>query len=125
MLRFDQVSTSLPFIRSGKLRALGVSSRKRSAALPDVPTIEEAGLAGFHDTTFNGLVAPAGTPRELIERLRAEVTKAVAVTELRNRFLEQGIELISSRSAEEFTAFLRQQVEEFARLAQQAGLTAN
>jgi len=125
MLRFDQVSTSLAFIRSGKLRALGVSSRKRSAALPDVPTIEEAGLAGFHDTTFNGLVAPAGTPRELIERLHTEVTKAVAVTELRNRFLEQGIELISSRSAEEFTAFLHQQMEEFARLAQQAGITAN
>ena len=71
MLRFDQVTTSLAFIRSGKLRALGVSTRNRSPALPDVPTIAESGLPGFHDSTFNGLVAPAGTPREVIERLRA------------------------------------------------------
>jgi tripartite-type tricarboxylate transporter receptor subunit TctC len=125
MLRFDQVTTSLPFIRTGKLRALGVTTRKRSPALPDVPTIHEAGLAGFHDSTFNGLIAPAGTPREVIERLRAEVAKAAAVTELRNRFIEQGIELISSNSAEEFAAFLRKQVEEFAILARQAGITAN
>jgi tripartite-type tricarboxylate transporter receptor subunit TctC len=125
MLRFDQVTTSLAFIRAGKLRALGVSSYKRAAALPDVPTIEEAGLAGFHDTTFNGLMAPAGTPREVIERVRAEIAKAATVTELRNRFLAQGIELISSNSAEEFAGFLRKQVEEFAILARQAGMTAN
>ncbi len=125
MLRFDQVTTSLPFIRAGKLRALAVTTRKRSAVLPEVATIEEAGLAGFHDSTFNGMVAPAGTPREVIERLRAEIAKAVAVTELRNRFIEQGIELISSNSAEEFAGFLRKQVEEFATLARQAGMTVN
>ncbi len=125
MLRFDQVTTSLPFIRTGKLRALGVSSRTRSAALRDVPTIDEAGLAGFHDTTFNGLVAPAGTPREVIERLRDGVAKAAAVTEVRNRFLEQGIELVASNSSEEFAAFLRKQVEDFAMLARQTGITAN
>ena len=125
MLRFDQVTTSLAFIRAGKLRALGVTSRKRSAVLPAVPTIEESGLAGFHDTTFNGLMAPAGTPREVIERVRVEVAKAAAVTELRNRFMDQGIELIASNSAEEFSAFLRQHIEEFAILARQAGITIN
>jgi tripartite-type tricarboxylate transporter receptor subunit TctC len=125
MLRFDQVTTSLPFIRNGKLRALAVSTSKRSSALPDVPTIEEAGVAGFHDSTFNGLVAPAGTPRDVLERLRDGIAKAVAVPEVRNRFLEQGIELVASSSLEEFAAFLRKQVEEFARLAQQAGMTAN
>jgi tripartite-type tricarboxylate transporter receptor subunit TctC len=123
MLRFDQVTTSLPFIKSGKLRALGVSTRKRSPVLPDVPTIEEGGLAGFNDSTFNGLMAPAGTPRQVIERLRDGVAKAVAGTELRHRFLEQGIELIASASSEEFAAFLRKQVEEFAILARQAGMT--
>ena len=81
--------------------------------------------SGFQDSTFNGLVAPAATPREVIERLRDGVAKAVAVMELRNRFLERGIELIASDSTEEFAAFLRAQVEEFAILARQAGMTAN
>ena len=123
MLRFDQVTTSLPHINSGKLRALAVTTRKRSAVMPNVPTIEEAaGLAGFHDSTFNGLVAPAGTPRAVVERLRDGVAKAVAVTELRTRFAEQGIDLIASASSEEFAAFLRKQVEEFAVLAREAGM---
>jgi tripartite-type tricarboxylate transporter receptor subunit TctC len=122
MLRFDQVSTSLPHIRSGRLRALGVSTRKRSPALPAVPTIEEAGLAGFHDSTFNGLMAPAGTPREIVERLHAEVTKAVAATGPRNRFLEIGVELSASGSPAEFAAFLRRHADEFATLAKQVGM---
>ena len=125
MLRFDQVTTSLPFIRAGKLRALGVSTLKRCAALPDVPTIDEAGLAGFNDPTFNGLMAPAGTPRGIIERLREGVAKAVAVPELHHRLLAQGIDLISSNSAEEFAAFVRKQVEDFAEFARQTGMQAN
>lgn len=125
MMRFDQVSTSIAHIRSGKLRALGVTSRKRSVLLPDVPTIDEAGLPGFQDSTFNGLMAPAGTPRTVLERIRAEVAKAAAVPELRNRYLEIGIELVSSNSPEEFGNFLRKHVEDFTRLAREAGMTAN
>ena len=123
MLRFDQVTTSLPFIKSGKLRALGVTTRKRSVVLPEVPTIEESGLAGFNDSTFNGLVAPTGTPRPVVERLREEASKAAALPELHNRFLAQGIELVGSASSEDFAAFLRKQVEQFAVLARQAGMT--
>jgi len=82
-------------------------------------------MHSIHIALFNGLMAPAGTPREVIERLRAEVAKAAAVTELRNRFIAQGIELISSNSAEEFAGFLRKQVEDFAILARQAGIRAN
>ncbi|HTD89434.1 MAG TPA: tripartite tricarboxylate transporter substrate-binding protein, partial [Burkholderiales bacterium] len=125
MLRFDQVSTSLPHIRSGKLRALGVTSLKRSPLLPEVPTIDEAGLPGFQDTTFNGLMAPAGTPRAILERLRTEVAKAAVVPELRTRYQEMGIELISSNTPEEFTAFLRKHVEDFNKLAREAGMTSN
>jgi tripartite-type tricarboxylate transporter receptor subunit TctC len=122
MLRFDQVTTSLAHIHSGKLRALGVSTQKRSAVLPDVPTIDEAGIAGFNDSTFNGLVAPAGTPRAVIERLRDAVAKGVAVPESRNRFAEMAIELVASASSEEFAAFLKKQVDEFAILARQVGM---
>lgn len=126
MLRFDQVGTSLPHIRSGKLRALGVTTRTRSASLPDVPTIEEAaGLAGFHDSTFNGLMAPAGTSREVIERLRVEVARAVTTSGHRARLQEIGIELVASNSSEEFAAFLRKQAEEFAVLVKQTGIKGN
>lgn len=123
MLRFDQVVTSLPFIRSGKLRALGVTTRTRSVVLPDVPTIAEAGIAGFHDSTFNGMVAPIGTPRDVLERLRGEIVKAAGTPEFRQRFRDQGIELVASNSSDEFAAFLRAQAESFAILAKQAGIT--
>ena len=122
MLRFDQVTTSIAHIHSGRLRALAVTTRKRTPVLPDVPTIDEAGLPGFNDSTFNGLIAPAGTPRAVIERLRDGVAKAVAVPDLRARFAEMAIELVASPSPEEFAAFLKKQVEEFAVLAKQVGM---
>ena len=125
MIMFDQVSTSFPHIRAGKLRALGVTSRSRSALFPELPTIADAGLKGFEDSTFNGIVAPAGTPREILERIRQEVAKAVAVPEAHNRFLERGIVLKASASLEEFGAFLRKQVTDFARLAKEAGIQSN
>lgn len=125
MIMFDQVSTSFPHIRAGKLRGLGVTSKVRSQLFPDMPTIEEAGLKGFEDSTFNGLVAPVGTPREVLERVRVEVAKAVAVPELRNRFGERGIVLMASASQDEFGAFLRKQVTEFAKLAVEANIQSN
>ena len=125
MLRFDQVTTSLPHIRAGKLRALGVTSGKRSPLMPEVPTVDEAGLPGFIDTTFNGLMAPAGTPPAIVERLRAEVAKAAAMPELRKRYQDLGIELVSSNTSEEFAGFLKKHVEEFTRLARDAGMTGN
>lgn len=125
MLRFDQVTTSLPHIRAGKLRALGVTSGKRSVLLPEVPTIDEAGLPGFIDTTFNGLMAPAGTPPAVVERLRAEVAKAASIAELRKRYQDLGIELVSSNTPDEFATFLRKHIEEFSKLAREAGIAAN
>jgi len=104
MLMFDQVSTSDPYIKSGKLRPLAVSSVKRSPLFPNLPTIDEAGVPGFEDITFNGLVAPAGTPRELLVRVNQEVAKVVSIPALRNRFIERGVELKASASPEEFTA---------------------
>jgi tripartite-type tricarboxylate transporter receptor subunit TctC len=125
MLRFDQVTTSLPHIRAGKLRALGVTSARRSPLMPEVPTIDEAGVPGFVDTTFNGLIAPAGTPRAIIERLRAEVARVAGMPELRKRYQDLGIDLVSSSTPEEFAGFLKKHIEEFARLARDAGMAGN
>jgi tripartite-type tricarboxylate transporter receptor subunit TctC len=125
MLRFDQVTTSLPHIRAGKLRALGVTSAQRSPLLPEVPTIDEAGVPGFVDTTFNGLMAPAGTPRAIVERLHAEVVRVAGLAELRKRYQDLGIELVSSKTPEDFAAFLKKHVEEFTRLARDANLAGN
>jgi len=121
-LMFDQMSTSLAHIHAGKLRALGVTSRERSQLLPEVPTIAEQGLPGFEDVTWTALMAPAGTPAEIVERLRAAVATAVAQPELRKRFLERAIELQASASSQEFTAYVKSEVESFARLARDANL---
>ena len=125
MLMFDQVSTSIGYITAGRLRGLAVTTKKRSAVFPDMPTIDEAGIKGFEDSTFNGIVAPAGTPREILEKLRAEVVKAVAVPVLRERFEKNGIPLVASNSLDEYNAFIRRHVEDFAKLAKSAGITAN
>lgn len=122
MLRFDQVTTSLSHINSGKIRALAVTTLKRSPVLPNVPTIDEAAIPRFNDSTFNGLVAPAGTPRPVVERLRDAVAKAAAVPEVRSRFADQGIDAIASGSPDEFAAYIRKQAEEFAVLARAVGM---
>lgn len=125
MLMFDQVSTSVNYIQSGRLRGLAVTSKKRSPLFPDMPTIDEAGVKGFEDSTFNGLVAPAGVPRDILEKMRGEVVKAVAVPALRERFDKIGIPLVASNSLDEYNAFLRRHVEDFAKLAKTAGIKAN
>ena len=125
MLMFDQVSTSVGYIKAGRLRGLAVTTKKRSAVFPDMPTIDEAGIKGFEDSTFNGIVAPAGTPREILEKLRAEVVKAVAVPVLRERFEKNGIPLVARNSLDEYNAFIRRHVEDFAKLAKTAGIKAN
>jgi tripartite-type tricarboxylate transporter receptor subunit TctC len=125
MLMFDQISTSTPHIRAGKLRALGVTTKTRSVLFSDLPTIDESGLRGFEDVTFNGLMAPAGTPGAILNRLQAEVAKAVKVAEVRKRFDDQGIELAASASPEEFTAYIRGEVAKYAKLAKDAGIRAD
>jgi tripartite-type tricarboxylate transporter receptor subunit TctC len=122
MLMFDQVSTSEAYIKAGKLRPLAVSSLKRSPMFPNLPTIDEAGAPGYEDITFNGLVAPVGTPRDLLVRVRDEVAKAVRVPALHDRFIERGVELKASASPEEFTAYIRAEVDKKGKLARDAGI---
>ncbi|HEX9687084.1 MAG TPA: tripartite tricarboxylate transporter substrate binding protein [Burkholderiales bacterium] len=121
-MMFDQVSTSAPHIRSGKLKPLAVTSLRRSPLFPDLPTIDESGMRGFEDITFNGLVAPAGTPREVLARLNAAVAKAVAAPQPRQRFLELGVELTASASPEAFMEYIRAEFAKKAKLAREAGI---
>ncbi len=122
MLMFDQVSTSEPYIKAGKPRGLAVTSHMRSPLFSDRPTIDEAGVPGFEDITFNGLVAPAGTPREILMRLNQEVAKVVRAPDLRKRFLDRGVELKASTSPEEFTAHVKAEFEKKGKLAREAGI---
>ena len=124
MMMYDQVSTSAPYVKAGKLKALAVTSTTRSSLFPGVPTVDEAGVKGYEAITFNGLLAPAGTPREVLARLQGEVAKAIAVPAMRSNFLERGVELTASSSPDEFTAYIRNEVAANAKLARNAGIKA-
>jgi len=117
-MMFDQVSTSGPQVKGGKLRALGITTLTRSPVMPEVPTL------GFEDVTWNGIVAPAGTPREVLARLHAEIAKATRQSEFRQRYLERGIELQASDSPEAFSAYIRSEADAFVKLVQDAGIKA-
>ena len=122
MLFRSQVSTSEAYIKAGKLRAIAVSSLTRSPLFPQLPTIDESGAKGFEDITFNGLVAPAGTPREIVIRMKDEVTKVVRNAALRDRFIERGVELKASASPDEFAAYIKAEFDKKAKLAKEAAI---
>jgi tripartite-type tricarboxylate transporter receptor subunit TctC len=124
-MMFDQVSTSIQHVASGKLRPLAVSTMTRSVALPNVPTLNEAGLTGFEDSTWNGLFAPAGTPPEILARLQQEVAKIVRSPELQKRFGERGIEMIASNSPAEFSDYVRNETARYVKLARDANIKAD
>ena len=108
--------------RTKYLRVEMRARNARSPLFPDLPTIDESGVPGFEDITFNGLVAPAGTPREILVRLNEEVAKIVRAPNLHKRFLERGVELKASASPEEFTALVKAEVERKGKLARDAGI---
>ena len=121
-MMFDQVSTSAAQVRGAKLRALAVTSRERSAVLPEVPSLHELGYTGFDDVTWNGIVAPAATPHDIVNRLHAAVAKALANPEMRKKYAERGIDLVASASPEEFTQYVRAEADTFVKLVKEAGI---
>ena len=105
-LMFSATTASGPFVKSGKLRALAISSPRRVEGWESVPTVAESGVPGFQVSEWNGLFAPAGTPRPVLERLEAETRAIVASPEMKKRFAELGVQGVGS-SAQEFSAFLK------------------
>jgi tripartite-type tricarboxylate transporter receptor subunit TctC len=115
------LTSSIPHIRSGKIRPLGLTSSKRSAQLPEVPTIAEAGVPGYQAVIWNGVLAPAGTPKPILERLSRDVAETMRSPEASKRYAALGAETIGS-TPQEFAKFLREEIGQYARLIEAAGL---
>jgi tripartite-type tricarboxylate transporter receptor subunit TctC len=113
---FDNLPSALPHIKSGRLKALAVTSTSPSPALPGIPTIEQAAnLKDFDASSWFGLFAPAGTPRAIVDKIQADVAKALAVPEVRERFLAQGAEP-GGNTPDEFAAFVKAESDKWARV---------
>jgi tripartite-type tricarboxylate transporter receptor subunit TctC len=123
-MMFDTINTALPHVRVGTLKALAVTSSKRSQLAPDVPTMTEAGLPGFEISAWYVVFAPANTPKDIMQRLNAEVNKAVKDPELRATLGVQGVELTGG-TAEEADAFVNSEIERWARIIKTKGLKGN
>ena len=119
-IMFVDLLSALPHIKSGRLKALGVTGTVRSPALPDVPTIQESGLPDFNGNTWLGMVAPAGTPREIVARLSAETSKVLNAPEMRERLLAQGVEPVGS-TPEQATAHLEAEMKRYAAAVKASG----
>ena len=118
---FAGVPVALPFVKSGKLRALGVTGAKRSMVLPEVPTIAEAGVAGYEHILWGMLLVPAATPRDIVARLNREAVKALGAADVRERYAAMGVEPAAS-TPEQAGAYLRSETEKYAKVVKAIGL---
>ena len=114
----------LPFVKSGRMRALAVSSAKRAEQLPNVPTIQESGVADFDVTVWQGIAVPAKTPKEIVAALHTATVAAVKKPEIAKRLLELGLTPVGDQP-DEFAAFIRADIEKWRKIVQQKGLTAD
>jgi tripartite-type tricarboxylate transporter receptor subunit TctC len=118
---FDNLPSALPHIRSGRLKALAVTSSVRSPALPDVPTMEEAaGLKAFEATAWFGLLAPAGTPHEVVVKIQQDVAKVLAQRDVQDRFVTNGA-LPVGDTPEQFTAYIKSEIDKWTKVVKFTG----
>ena len=119
-MMFVDILSAMPHVKTGRLKALGVTGFKRSPAAPDLPTISEQGLPQFNGSTWLGLVAPAGTPADVVAKLSAETSKALNAPEVRDRLLAQGVEPVGSTPAQ-FTAHIETEMQRYAAAIKASG----
>jgi tripartite-type tricarboxylate transporter receptor subunit TctC len=119
-LMFDNLPSAMPQIKAGKLKALGVTTAQRSAALPEVPTIAEAGVKGFDASSWFGLLAPAGTPADIVSRIQQESAKALSAPALKERLLSQGA-IPSGMTPAEFAAYIAAETKKWAQVVKVSG----
>jgi tripartite-type tricarboxylate transporter receptor subunit TctC len=123
-MMFDNMTTAVPQVKAGKLRALAVTGERRVAALPDVPTMVESGLPGFVVTPWWGVFAPAGTPRPVVEKLHRDITGVLKMPEVRDFFAAQGTDVIAN-SPEEFARYVKGEAARWGEVVRASGATAD
>jgi tripartite-type tricarboxylate transporter receptor subunit TctC len=121
-LMSSTLAPAMPHARNGKVRALAVTGAKRSSAAPDIPTVAESGLPGYEAIAWQGVLAPAGTPREVVQRLHAELVRVIAQQDARRMLAEQGYEPAGT-SPEQFDAYIRTEIVKWSRVVKSAGIT--
>jgi len=123
-LSFSTVVSSLPHVKSGRLRGLAVTSAKRTPAAPEFPTVAESGLPGYEAVSWYGVLAPAGTPRDIVTRLNMEIVRALKLPEVRQLMLAQGAEPVSE-SPEQFAALIKSDIAKWGDVVKKSGAKAD
>jgi tripartite-type tricarboxylate transporter receptor subunit TctC len=123
-MMFDAITTMAPNVKAGQVRALGTSAAKRSTVLSDVPTIAEAGVPGYESTIWLGIMAPAGTPKAIVDKLNAEINKAISRADVKEAWDKQGAVPLVMTPAE-FDAYLRKDIEKWANVVKASGIKAD
>ena len=120
-LYFGAMASPMPHVKTGRLRAIGVTTLTRASAAPDIPTLDEQGLKGFETSTWYGIAAPAGTPKEIVSKLNAEIVRIIKLAEVRERLASEGADFVGD-TPEELTAFVKAEIAKWAKVVRQSGV---
>jgi tripartite-type tricarboxylate transporter receptor subunit TctC len=121
-MAFPTIVAGVPHVKSGKLRALGVTSAQRALAMPEVPTVAESGVPGFEATNWYGLVVPAQTPAPVVAKLNRELNRILALPDIRERLLALGMEASPTATPQEFGAMIRSEITKWAKVVKTSGV---
>ena len=119
-LYFGAMASPMPHVKTGKLRAIGVTTLKRASAAPDIPTLDEQGLKGFETVTWYGYAAPAGTPKEIVSKLNAEVVRIIKLPDVRDRLASEGADFVGD-TPEALTAFVKAEIVKWNKVVKLSG----